>query len=48
MVAETCWLRNFLLELYTPLKQATLVYYDNVSIVYLSGNQDHHQQTKHI
>lgn len=25
VVAETCWLRNLLLELYTPLKQATLV-----------------------
>ncbi|GKD73786.1 ribonuclease H-like domain-containing protein [Tanacetum coccineum] len=29
-VAETCWLRNLLRELYTPLSSATLVYCDNV------------------
>ena len=27
---------------------ATLVYCDNVSAVYLSGNPIHHQRTKHI
>nr|GEV16376.1 ribonuclease H-like domain-containing protein [Tanacetum cinerariifolium] len=35
-VAETCWLRNLLRELHTPLSSATLVYCDNVSVVYLS------------
>ncbi|GJX61201.1 ribonuclease H-like domain-containing protein [Tanacetum coccineum] len=35
-VAETCWLRNLLRELHTPLATATLVYCDNVSAVYLS------------
>ncbi|GKF72669.1 ribonuclease H-like domain-containing protein [Tanacetum coccineum] len=35
-VAETCWLRNVLRELHTPLSFATLVYCDNVSVVYLS------------
>ncbi|GJZ34941.1 ribonuclease H-like domain-containing protein [Tanacetum coccineum] len=35
-VAETCWLRNLLRELNTPLSSATLVYCDNVSLVYLS------------
>ncbi|GJV59697.1 ribonuclease H-like domain-containing protein [Tanacetum coccineum] len=34
-VAETCWLRNLLRELHTPLSSATLVYCDNVSAVYL-------------
>ncbi|GKA61984.1 ribonuclease H-like domain-containing protein, partial [Tanacetum coccineum] len=47
-VAETCWLRNLLHELYTPLSSATLVYYDNVSALYLSSNPVQHQRTKHI
>ncbi|GJV70355.1 ribonuclease H-like domain-containing protein [Tanacetum coccineum] len=33
-VAETCWLRNLLRELHTPLSTATIVYCDNVSAVY--------------
>ncbi|GJT11995.1 ribonuclease H-like domain-containing protein [Tanacetum coccineum] len=37
-VAETCWLRNLLHELHTPLSSATFVYCDNVSAVYLSCN----------
>ncbi|GJU26323.1 hypothetical protein Tco_1164944 [Tanacetum coccineum] len=36
-VAKTCWLRNLLRELHTPLSSATLVYCDNVSVVYLSS-----------
>nr|GEZ01050.1 ribonuclease H-like domain-containing protein [Tanacetum cinerariifolium] len=47
-VAETCWLRNLLRELHTPLSSATLVYCDNVSAVYLSSNLVQHQRTKHI
>nr|GEW29379.1 ribonuclease H-like domain-containing protein [Tanacetum cinerariifolium] len=47
-VAETCWLRNLLRELHTPLSTATLVYFDNVSAVYLSSNPVQHQRTKHI
>ncbi|GJU47463.1 ribonuclease H-like domain-containing protein [Tanacetum coccineum] len=47
-VAETCWLRNLLLELHTPLSSATLVYCDNVSAVYLSSNPVQHRCTKHI
>ncbi|GKC23393.1 zf-CCHC domain-containing protein, partial [Tanacetum coccineum] len=45
---ETCWLRNLLRELHTPLSSATLVYCDNVSAVYLSCNPVQHQRTKHI
>ncbi|GJX46206.1 ribonuclease H-like domain-containing protein [Tanacetum coccineum] len=37
-VVETCWLRNLLRELHIPLSSVTLVYYDNVSAVYLSSN----------
>ncbi|GJX50953.1 ribonuclease H-like domain-containing protein [Tanacetum coccineum] len=47
-VSETCWLRNLLYELHTPLSSATLVYCDNVSPVYLSSNPVQHQRTKHI
>ncbi|GKC85153.1 ribonuclease H-like domain-containing protein [Tanacetum coccineum] len=47
-VAETCWLRNLLRELHTPLSSATHIYYDNVSAVYLSCNPVQHQRTKHI
>ncbi|GJY59568.1 ribonuclease H-like domain-containing protein [Tanacetum coccineum] len=48
VVAETAWIRNLLLELPTPLITATLVYYDNVSAVYMSANPVQHQRTKHI
>ncbi|GKE13277.1 ribonuclease H-like domain-containing protein [Tanacetum coccineum] len=48
IVAETAWLRNLLLDLHAPLTTATLVYYDNVSAVYLSTNPIQHQRTKHI
>ncbi|GKG45516.1 ribonuclease H-like domain-containing protein, partial [Tanacetum coccineum] len=47
-VAETCWLRNLLRKFHTPLSSSTLVYYDNVSAVYLSCNPVQHQRTKHI
>ncbi|KAD3338662.1 hypothetical protein E3N88_34183 [Mikania micrantha] len=48
VVSETCWLRNLLLELHHPPTHATLVYCDNVSAIYLSGNPVQHQRTKHI
>nr|GEX79768.1 ribonuclease H-like domain-containing protein [Tanacetum cinerariifolium] len=47
-VAETCWIRNLLRELHTPLSSATIVYCDNVSAVYLSSNPVQHQRNKHI
>ncbi|GKB91604.1 ribonuclease H-like domain-containing protein [Tanacetum coccineum] len=47
-IAETCWLKNLLRELHTPLSSATLVYCDNVNAVYLSANPVQHQRTKHI
>ncbi|KAK4350524.1 hypothetical protein RND71_029837 [Anisodus tanguticus] len=48
MVSESCWLRNLLLELHSPIQKATLVYYDNISVIYLFGNPVQHQRTKHI
>nr|GEU49965.1 hypothetical protein [Tanacetum cinerariifolium] len=48
VVAETSWIRNLLRELHTALFTTTLVYYDNVSAVYMSANPVQHQRTKHI
>nr|GFB99008.1 NBS-containing resistance-like protein [Tanacetum cinerariifolium] len=48
VVAETAWIQNLLLELHALLTTATLVYYDNVSAVYLSTNLVQHQRTKYI
>ncbi|GJS41604.1 ribonuclease H-like domain-containing protein [Tanacetum coccineum] len=48
VVAETCWLRNLLHELHTPLSFATLVFCDNSSAVYLLCDPIKHQRTKHI
>jgi hypothetical protein len=47
-VAEACWLRQLLVELHSPLPQATLVYCNNVNVVYLSTNPVQHQRTKHV
>ncbi|GKC97584.1 ribonuclease H-like domain-containing protein [Tanacetum coccineum] len=41
-VTETCWLRNLLRELHTPLSSTTLVYCDNVSVFYLCCNPVKH------
>ncbi|KAK4348782.1 hypothetical protein RND71_031537 [Anisodus tanguticus] len=48
MVSESCWLRKILLELHCPIQKATLVYCDNISVIYLSSNPVQHQRTKHI
>lgn len=48
VISESCWLQNLLLELQCPIMKFTLVYCDNVSAVYLSGNPIQHQRTKHI
>jgi histone deacetylase 1/2 len=47
-VAETVWLRQLLTELHRPLQQATIVYCDNISAVYMSSNPVQHRRTKHI
>ncbi|GKB86729.1 ribonuclease H-like domain-containing protein, partial [Tanacetum coccineum] len=48
VVIDTAWLHNLPRELHSPLLTATLVYCDNVSVVYMSANPIQHQQTKHI
>ncbi|KAK4340597.1 hypothetical protein RND71_039098 [Anisodus tanguticus] len=48
VVFESCLLHNLLLELHCPIQKSTLVYWDNISAVYLSGNPIQHQRTKHI
>ncbi|KAG5040460.1 hypothetical protein JHK85_012936 [Glycine max] len=48
VVSDSCWIRNLLLELHCPIEKATLVYCDNVSVIYLSDNLVQHQRTKHI
>jgi hypothetical protein len=47
-VAETTWLRQLLHELQTPSSRCTLIYCDNISVVYLSTNPVQHQRTKHV
>jgi len=48
VVAETCWIRNLLLELQCRVTKATIVYCENVSAIYLSENIIQRQRTKHI
>jgi hypothetical protein len=47
-VAEASRLCQLLQELHSPLTKSSLVYCDNVSVVYLSTNRVQHQRTKHI
>lgn len=49
VVSESCQLQNILLELDCHAHKATMVYCDNISVIYLSGNPvEQHQRTKHI
>nr|GEV58586.1 ribonuclease H-like domain-containing protein [Tanacetum cinerariifolium] len=48
VIAEIAWIQNLLLEPHASLQSATLIYYDNVSAIYMSSNPVHHQRTKHI
>jgi hypothetical protein len=36
------------MELHSPLTHSTLIYCDNVSVVYLASNPVQHQRTKHV
>lgn len=47
-VAEACWIKNMLLKLHHPMSRATLVFYDNISSIYLYANPIKHQRTKHV
>ncbi|KAK4352696.1 hypothetical protein RND71_028214 [Anisodus tanguticus] len=48
VLSESCWLGNLLLELHCLIQKATLVYCDNISVIYLFANPVQHQRTKHI
>jgi hypothetical protein len=47
-VVEVTWLRQLLHELHAPPSHCTLVYCNNISVVYLSTNPIQHQRTKHV
>jgi len=47
-VAKATWLPQLLLELHAPLRRATLVYCNNISVVYMTSNPVQHQRTKHF
>jgi hypothetical protein len=48
IVAKTVWLHQLLTKLHRPIHQATIVYCDNISAVYMSGNPVQHRGTKYI
>jgi hypothetical protein len=47
-VAEATWLRQLLHELQSLLSRCSLVYCDNISVVYLFTNPIQHQRIKHV
>jgi hypothetical protein len=47
-MVEATWLRQLLHELQTPSSRCTLVYCDNISVVYLFTNPIQHQCTKYV
>ena len=47
-VAECCWVRQLLAELFIPMPKASVVFCDNISSVYMPSNPVHHRRTKHI
>jgi hypothetical protein len=47
-VVEACWLWQLLQELRAPMTKSTLVYCDNISVVYLSTNFIQHERMKHV
>jgi hypothetical protein len=47
-VAEATWLRQLLHELQASPSRCTLIYCDNINVVYLSTNPVQHQRMKHM
>jgi hypothetical protein len=47
-VVKATWLRQILHGLQSPLSRCFLVYYDNISAIYLSTNPVQHQRTKPV
>jgi hypothetical protein len=48
VVVEATWIHQLLHELHRPSPPATVVFCDNVSVIYMSRNPVKHQCTKHI
>lgn len=48
VVSESCQLHNLLLVLHCPIHKAIMVYCDNISAIYLSGNPIQHLRMKYI
>jgi hypothetical protein len=48
VIAESSWIRQLLQELRQHADKSTIVYCDNVSVVYLSTNPVQHHRAKHI
>jgi len=47
VVSKSCWHRNILLEPHCHVSEVTMVYYDNVSLMYIFSNLTQHRRTKH-
>lgn len=47
-MAKATWLRQLLHELYSSLERSTLVYCNNVIVVYLYTSPIQHQRTKNV
>jgi hypothetical protein len=45
---EVSWPCQLLAELHVPLPKTSLVYCDNINVVYMSSNHVQHQCTKHV
>jgi hypothetical protein len=48
IVAKIVWIHQLLTKLHRPIQQATIVYCDNISVVYISDNPVQHHRTKYI
>lgn len=48
VITKTAQLHNLSRELHTPLFTSTILYCDNVIVVYVSSNPVQHQRMKHI
>lgn len=47
-MAECCWVCNLLHEMHINIDKATVIYCENISVVYLTANPVNHRRTKHV
>ena len=48
VVADICWLRSLLADLFVFIKLPVEVHCDNISATYLAANPVNHARTKHL